>query len=276
MLAVVHPVLANGRTGVGGEVLESGWVRCGRGHDGGVFHRSSVFERTFHGGDSGTLLSDGHVDAAHLLGGVSRLPVGLLVDDGVHRDSGFTGLAVANDQLALTPANRNHGVDCFDTRLQRLVHRLTHHHAWGLKLEGATARGLDLSQTINGVTQRVNNATQVPLTDWHREDLSGASHLLACLNAGELSEDDHTNLVFVQVLGDSESAVCETDQLVCHAARKTFDVCDTVCRVDHGTDLGRVCLSRLIGRGEGFQRVANLIRVDCQFCHCSYLVCGAW
>ena len=45
VLAVVHPVLADGRAGVGGEVLEAGRVgRRGR-DDGRVLHRAGVLER---------------------------------------------------------------------------------------------------------------------------------------------------------------------------------------------------------------------------------------
>src|SRR5690606_39558032 len=47
----------------------------------------------------GTLLADGDVDAANLLVGVARLPVGLLVDDRVDRDGCLTGLAVTDDEL---------------------------------------------------------------------------------------------------------------------------------------------------------------------------------
>ena len=45
------------------------------------------------------------------------------------RDRGLAGLPVADDQLALAAADRNHRVDGFDAGLQRLFHRLPVDHA---------------------------------------------------------------------------------------------------------------------------------------------------
>jgi hypothetical protein len=47
----------------------------------------------------------------------------LLVDDRVDRDGGLAGLAVADDELALAAADRDHGVDGLDAGLHRLVAR---------------------------------------------------------------------------------------------------------------------------------------------------------
>jgi hypothetical protein len=43
-----------------------------------------------------------------------------LVDDGIHRNSCFTGLPVANDQLALTAADGNHRVNRLEAGLHWL------------------------------------------------------------------------------------------------------------------------------------------------------------
>ena len=63
------------------------------------------------------LLTDGHVNAFNARA--------LLVDDGVNGNRGLAGLPVANDQFALSTAYRDHGVDGFQTRLQRLIDRLS-------------------------------------------------------------------------------------------------------------------------------------------------------
>ena len=61
----------------------------------------------------GSLLANSNVDADHVLA--------LLVDDGIDGNSGLTGLTVANDELALATADRNHRVNCEDTGLHRLL-----------------------------------------------------------------------------------------------------------------------------------------------------------
>jgi len=60
-----------------------------------------------------------------------------LVQDRVDRDRGLAGLAVADDELALAPADRCHGVDRLDAGLQRLVHGLAAGDARRLHLEPA-------------------------------------------------------------------------------------------------------------------------------------------
>jgi hypothetical protein len=62
-----------------------------------------------------------NIDAINRFAAVVKF---FLVDDGVNGDSRLAGLAVADDQLALTAADGNHRVDSFDTGLQRFVYRL--------------------------------------------------------------------------------------------------------------------------------------------------------
>ena len=108
--------LAHGAAGVGRQILHGRGVgRAGRNHD-GVFHGAVVFERLHHLRHGRALLADRDVDADHV--------AALLVDDGVERDGGFAGLAVADDQLALAAADRNHAVDGLDAGLHRLLHAL--------------------------------------------------------------------------------------------------------------------------------------------------------
>ena len=89
--------------------------RARRNHD-GVFHGAVIFERLDHLRHGRTLLADRDVDADDV--------AALLVDDRVERDGGLAGLAVADDQLALAAADRNHAVDGLDAGLQRLLDAL--------------------------------------------------------------------------------------------------------------------------------------------------------
>ena len=121
VLALVHPVLADGRAGVGREVLEAGRVRRRGGDDGRVLQRAGLLEAADELGDRRALLADRDVDALDLLLRVAGRPVVALVDDRVDRDRGLAGLAVADDQLALAAADGGHGVDGLDAGLQRLA-----------------------------------------------------------------------------------------------------------------------------------------------------------
>ena len=115
VFAVVEEVLAHRRAGVRREVLQRRRFGRGRGDDDRVLHRAVLFERADDLRDRRLLLTDRDVDADDVLA--------LLIDDRVDRDRGLAGLAVADDQLALSAADRNHGVDGLESGLQRLFDR---------------------------------------------------------------------------------------------------------------------------------------------------------
>src|SRR5439155_25894512 len=102
-----------------------------------VVHGAARLERGDRLGDGGRLLADGDVDALHA--------EATLVEDRVDGDGRLAGLAVADDQLALTPADRRHGVDGLDAGLERLVHRLATGDAGRLDLHAALLRALERS-----------------------------------------------------------------------------------------------------------------------------------
>ena len=81
----------------------------------GVIHRAVLRERLGHLCNGRALLADGDIDTDNVLA--------LLVDDGVEADRGLAGLAVADDQLTLAAADRDHGVDRLDAGLERHVDR---------------------------------------------------------------------------------------------------------------------------------------------------------
>ena len=140
-LAVVHPVLAHRAAGVRREVLEHRFVGRGGVDDDGVLHRAVLLEGRDGLRDRRALLADGDVDALHALAA--------LVQDRVDRDRGLAGLAVADDELALAPADRGHRVDGLDPGLQRLVHRLAADDAGRLDLEPAHLGARDRALAVD-------------------------------------------------------------------------------------------------------------------------------
>ena len=141
VLAVLHPVLAHGATGVRGEVLERRRVAGRGGDDDGVLERAVLAQRLDRLGDGGALLADRHVDALHA--------EATLVDDRVDGHGGLAGLAVADDQLTLATTDRRHRVDRLDAGLHRLVHGLTTHDARSLDLDAALDAADDVAKAVD-------------------------------------------------------------------------------------------------------------------------------
>src|SRR5262249_4595445 len=266
VLALVHPVLADGRAGVGREPLEAGRVGRRRGHDRGVLQGTGLLQRRAHAGDRGALLPYGDVDAADLLGRVAAFPVRPLVDDRVDAHRGLAGLAVTDDQLALAAADRGHRVDRLDAGLQRLGDVLALYHARRLQLQRPLLLGGDLADAVGRRAERVNAADQVSGANRHRKHAAGALDRLALLDALEVAEDDRADVANVEVERDAKHAALELEQLVGHGRGQALDVRDAVTRVDHDTDL----FGRGIARERGdviIDRAPDLVRWDRQCRH---------
>src|SRR5262249_10182926 len=135
MSARIAEVLSGGHAGVRSDELKRrGFAGTGD-DDGCVLHRAELLQFGDDAGDGRLLLTDGDVEA------VNALP--LLVDDGVDGDGGLAGLAVADDELALSASDRHHAVDGLDAGLERLFDRLASQDARRLHLDASSMRRLD-------------------------------------------------------------------------------------------------------------------------------------
>src|SRR5207245_1860992 len=81
------------------DVLQGSRFGSGSSNDDGVIHRARIGERFHHLRNRRALLPDAAVNANDV--------AALLIDDGVENYGGLAGLPVADNQLALSTANRN-------------------------------------------------------------------------------------------------------------------------------------------------------------------------
>jgi hypothetical protein len=160
VLSVVTEPLTNGSTGERSNVLQRSGLRGSGGDNDGVLHGVVLLEGLDELSDGGSLLADGDVDAVKLLGLVVGVVPSLLVKDGVESDGSLTSLTVTNDQLTLTTADGNHGVDGLETSLHGLVDRLARQDTRSLELSTALLLGVERTLAVNGVTQSVDDTAE--------------------------------------------------------------------------------------------------------------------
>ena len=203
--AIVTPVYgARNCSGAGSEAVG--------GDDGRVLHRAGLAQLVDDRGDRRLLLADGDVEAEHVLA--------LLVDDRVDRDGGLAGLAVADDQLALAAADRDHRVDRLDAGLHRLVHRLARDDAGRLDLDLAASRSpaigpLPSIGTPSALTTRPSSASPTGTCD----DRAGALDGVAFADRLEVAEERDADVVLFEVQHQpDDAAVAELEQLAGHRA----------------------------------------------------------
>src|SRR6185437_14988215 len=182
------------------------------------------------------------------------------------------GLPVADDQLPLTTADRGHRVDRLDAGLQRLLNGLPLDNRRGLQFQFTLRGVLDRAEAVERLAKRADDAAEERVPNRRREDLAGPLDPLAFLDSREFTENNDTDLAHVKVLRDAPDAVLELKKFVCHGRGQALDARDAVATLDDRADLFARDVRGLVLFDEPRQRVADLIRPDCQLRHLPHSV----
>src|SRR5690606_25778268 len=144
---------------------------------------AALTQRLHDAGHLAGSLPDGAVDADHV--------AAALIQDRVDGDGRLARTAVADDQLALATADRDHGVDGLEPRLERLLHRLPQHDAGRDHVdETAPLNGIDRTLPVDRLAERVDHATQVPRADRHVQHAAGPPDRVALVQDRPVAHDD--------------------------------------------------------------------------------------
>ena len=218
----MHEVFADGAGGVRGEILLAR-RRLGVGdHHRGMGQRLVLAQHLQDFRDTGLALADGGVDAANAGAALGQ--------DGVQRDGGLAGGAVAEDQLALAAAQRQQGVDDLGAGVQRLADGLSFDHARRLALHRPGYRGARRRSAVERPAESVDDATQQFLADRHAGDPAGRPQLIPGRDVLRGIEEDDAHVMPAQVERQGRQAVGAFQQLAVadrgHAAHRGDAVAD--------------------------------------------------
>src|SRR5688572_25092498 len=231
VFAAVHEELAHRTAGIRREILHRRrYGRRGRDDD-RVLHRVVLFELAHDVGDRALLLPDRDVDALN----AARF----LIDDRVDRQRGLAGLAVADDQLALTAADRHHRVHRLIAGLHRLAHGFAEHHARRDALDRRVVIRLDRALAVDRLAERVDHAAEQALADRHFENAPGGLDRVAFGDVLVLPEHHRADRVLLQVQRQAEAATREFQHLAVLHVGEAVDAHDAV---GHGHDRADVAL----------------------------------
>ena len=208
VFSLFHKIFAHRASRVRSDVLERAGFGSGRRYDDRIIHRSVLRKRLHKGGHCRTLLSDSHIDTDHVLA--------LLVDDRIQGKCGFSGLAVADDQLTLSSADRDHGVDRLDTGLQRFFDRLPVADSGSRTLHRTELRRLDRPVAVDRLSQSVDDSSDHRIADGDGHDFAGTFYRLAFADLLIVAENNDRNAVLLQVLRHAEASVFKFQQLAGH------------------------------------------------------------
>ena len=230
----VAEVFANGGPGERCEILHGGRVGSRSGHDDRIVHRSFFTQRVDDRGYGRAFLPDGYVDTVDR---VARFEIAFLVQDRIDGDSRFSGLAVADDQFALSAADRDHRVDGFQSGLQRLVHRLPENNARRFAFQRHFDRfATDQSHAVQRIAERVDHATEHRFADVDRRDALGAFHGVSFADLIRRAQQHGADVIFLEVHYHGPDAVVELQQFVGLSILQAVDPDDAVADLKHRAD----------------------------------------
>lgn len=161
MLSIVSEPLAHGASGEGCDVLQRSCLGgCGC-HYNGILHGVILLERLDKLCDGRSFLTNGDVHAVEFLAFIGcGIVEPTLVEDGIEDDGGLSSLTISNDQLTLPSTDWNHCVDSLQSSLDRLIDGPPGKNTGRFGLGTSGLFRIDGPLAINGVTERINNASQ--------------------------------------------------------------------------------------------------------------------
>ena len=253
-LAVVEEVLGHRAAGVRREELDRRGLVGRRGDDDRGVQRARLRERLGELHDRRQALADRdvHRDDAGVL----------VVDDRVDRDRRLARLAVADDELALTAADRDHRVDGLQAGLQRLGDRLTLHDARGLELGRAQLARLDVALAVQRLAERGDDAAEEGLADRDLEELVRALDGVALDDVLPVAEEHGAHVVGLEVQRQAAHAVRELEHLERHAVLEAVDARDAVAHGEDGADLGQLGRSLVEPLDAALEDGGDLVGLD--------------
>ena len=186
----------------------------------------------------------------------------LVVDDRVDRDRRLAGLAVADDQLALAAADRDHRVDRLQAGLHRLLDRLALDHAGRLELGGPRLRGVDVALAVERRAERADDPAEHLLADRDLQQALGALDRVALDDVLPGAEEHGADVVGLEVEREADDVVRQLEHLERHAVLEAVDAGDAVADRQDGADLGQVRLARIEVLDAGLEDGSDLVGLD--------------
>ena len=180
MTTAVSEIFPNGCSCKWSKILHGCRIcRSGTHHD-SIIHRTLLLQCLDQRCNSRSFLTNSNINTIH------RIPCFIsraLVDNRIYSNGSLSRLTVSDNQLTLSTANRNHGINCFDTGLQRLGHRLAENHPRSFPFQRHfTSFPGNFTLSIQRIAQRVNHAPDHVLIHIDRSDTPRASDRITFLN----------------------------------------------------------------------------------------------
>src|SRR5262249_18422582 len=139
-----------------------------------------------------------------------------LIDDRINGNRGFTSLAIADDQLALSSSDRDHCIDCFDSSLQRFAHRRAINNSGSNSFYSRKLLRNNRAFSIEWFPNRIDDASDQSVSNRDGHNFARALYLVATFNCRKVAKQNCANAIFVQVKRDADNIMRKINELTIH------------------------------------------------------------
>ena len=227
VLALMHEKLCHSCTGIGRDILQRCRLTGGSGYQDRIVHGTIFCQCIYDLGNRRGLLTDGHIHTDHIFA--------LLVNDGVCSNGCLTGLTVTDDQLTLSAADGEHGVNGQNTGLQRYRNGFTGGNARGFMLDGAIFLNIKITFAVDGLTQSVDHTSQKLLGYRNTGFAACTGHSCSCFDTFIRTKKDTTDTVMANILYQTLDTGIKDNDLAIHGMAHTVNSGNTVADPDNST-----------------------------------------
>ena len=231
----ITEILADSRSGKRSIIPQRRSICSSRCHDNRIVKGPIAFKSLDNIGDSRSLLTYGHIYTVDRL---ACLICTSLIDDGIQSDSRLSCLAVTNNELTLTTADRDHRIYGFKTCLKRLCNRLAKDHTGGLPLKRHLHKfTCQTALAIERVTKRIDHTSDHRLADIYRCDTSSSLYGHTLLYPVGRSEQHRTHIILLQIHHNGHDTVIELQKFTCLRIQQTIDTHHSITHLQDLADL---------------------------------------
>src|SRR3954471_2772478 len=227
ILTAIPEVLAHRASGIWRDVLYRCRLRRSGSHDDGVGHGPIFFELAHDVGDRRCFLSNGYVDAEEILA--------LLVDDRIDGHSGLAGLPIADDELALSAADRHHGIDCLQAGLHGLRNRLAPDDARCDLFDDVAGFRIDRTLAVDRLSQCIDHTAEQLRADRHLQNAARGLDDVAFGDVLIIAEHHRAYGIELEIQRKAEGVARKLQHLALHHIRQAVNPADAIGHGYHRT-----------------------------------------
>lgn len=165
-----------------------------------------------------------------------------MVDDGIDGDGGLTSLSITNNKFSLTSTDGDEGVDTLNTSLHRFSDGLSGNNTGSLDFNSGSLGGLEGTETVDGVTEGVQDSTAHSITNGDIDDGTSSLDDITFLNISIVTQNDDTDVVSFQVKGHTSNTGLKFNHFTGLDLSQTKDSCNTITNGNNGTVFSDVVL----------------------------------